>query len=124
MDKKKFNQEKREYQKKISTFEPRLTNAKNEIDIVRVFVDMENIIREEIAKWRLILKESIDGNRNMEEETIENVNKQIAELYELVDKISANKKPFIPKAIEIYKARKNSHIETEPLEGVTFNVKG
>jgi len=122
MDKKKFNAEKRAYQKKVATFEGKLMNARNEIDMVRVFNEMEEILMEEVANWQSIIIEKSTNGQILDEDVKKNIDAEIINLCTTIDKIDENRKVFIKPAIILYKARLNSNQETEPLKYVTYDV--
>lgn len=121
-NKKLIEQERKAYQKEIAKFEKMLNDATNDIELIAVYNHMIDLLSSEIEKWNVEIEKSKKDNIKESDERINVILSEVKGLMDLVDIISKERKSKIPNAIALYKARKNSHLETEPTRFVTYDV--
>lgn len=121
-NKKLIEQERKAYQKEIAKFEKMLNDATNDIELIAVYNHMIDLLTTEIEKWNLEIEKSQKENIKESDERINVILSEVKGLMDLVDIISKERKSRIPNAIALYKARQNSHLETEPTRFVTYDV--
>lgn len=121
-NKKIIQQERKAYQKEIAKFETMLNNATNDIELIAVYNHMIDLLSVEVEKWNVEIEKSQKENIEENDERINVILSEVKGLMDLMDIISKERKSRIPNAIALYKARQNSHLETEPTRFVTYDV--
>jgi hypothetical protein len=121
-NKKIIEQERKAYQKEIAKFEKMLNDATNDIELIAVYNHMIDLLSREIEKWNVEIQKSQKENIKESDERIDVILSEVKGLMDLMDIISKERKSRIPNAIVLYKARQNSHLETEPTRFVTYDV--
>jgi hypothetical protein len=113
---------KRRISQHMNKFEKRMLTTKNDLERVEVLNDMEELLEGELLKWHEILLKTEGKTEEERENYKKNCVDQIDKLESVVKTISLNRKELLPGAIEVARARKNSHEKIGNIKHVTDEI--